>query len=697
MAMANVSSERGWIRGRASADLDQRFRNALIAAGPPLLFGLRMWASVCLALYVAFWLQLDNADWAGTTAFIVSQPQLGASLRKGWYRMIGTVVGATMVVVFTGFFPQDRVAFLGALALWCAVCAFGSTVLRNFASYAAALAGYTTVIVAADTLGATGGPSPDVFMLAVMRASEICVGIVSAGVVLAGTDLGSAPRGLAELVAALGAEIAGRFSVMLARAGVGELPPTQSVRRELTRRVVALDPIIDQALGEASQLRYHSRILQQAYHGLFASLDGWRCVATRLELLPHEVARKEAAAIRRNLPPELRLATEAGGAARWTDDPVGLQHACDRAARSLRALPANTPSLRLLADQTAKLLGGISQVLAGLALLVDAPSRSFERDRGFRLSVPDFLPAFVSAARALLAIGAVELLWIVTAWPSGAVAVLFTAVLVLLFSPRGDAAYPSAIAFVVGTVVCIALTAIIKFAVLPGLETFAALCAVLGLYLVPVGFGLARARQPAVLGGLTAVGIGFVPLLQPANQMTYDTSQFYNTSLALFAGSAAAALAFALLPAPSPALRTRRLLAFAVRDLRRCAISPSVPEQDGWERRMYGRLAALPEQTRPLQLGQLLAAFAVGSEVIRLRRIAPALALGSALDAALAALARGDSATMRLWLAQLDHQLAARADSEAQASLALRARASILVLAEASARHSDYFDSGADA
>jgi uncharacterized membrane protein YccC len=281
MAMANVSSERGWIRGRASANLDQRFWNALIAAGPPLLFGLRMWASVCLALYVAFWLQLDNADWAGTTAFIVSQPQLGASLRKGWYRMIGTVVGAAMVVVFTGFFPQDRVAFMVVLALWCAVCAFGSTVLRNFASYAAALAGYTTVIVAADTLGATGGPSPDVFMLAVMRASEICVGIVSAGVVLAGTDLGSARRGLAELVAALGAEIAGRFSVMLARAGVGELPPTQPVRRELTRRVVALDPVIDQALGEASQLRYHSRILQQAYHGLFASLDGWRCCRTR--------------------------------------------------------------------------------------------------------------------------------------------------------------------------------------------------------------------------------------------------------------------------------------------------------------------------------------------------------------------------------------------------------------------------------
>ena len=55
--------------------------DALRIAGPPLLFGLRLWASVCLALYVAFWLELDNAFWAGTTAAIVCQPNLGSSLR----------------------------------------------------------------------------------------------------------------------------------------------------------------------------------------------------------------------------------------------------------------------------------------------------------------------------------------------------------------------------------------------------------------------------------------------------------------------------------------------------------------------------------------------------------------------------------------------------------------------------------------
>ena len=78
--------------------------------GPPMLFGVRLWASVCLALYIAFWLELDNPVWAATSAAYVCQPHLGASLRKGWYRMVGTVVGAMVIVVLTACFLQERAA-----------------------------------------------------------------------------------------------------------------------------------------------------------------------------------------------------------------------------------------------------------------------------------------------------------------------------------------------------------------------------------------------------------------------------------------------------------------------------------------------------------------------------------------------------------------------------------------------------------
>src|ERR1700686_3877335 len=107
----------------ASPRLGGNLTDALTAAGAPLLFGIRLWASVCLALFVAFSLDLDNPFWAGATAAIVCQPQLGASLRKGWFRMIGTLVGAIAIVVLTACFPQERAAFLVCLALWGAACA----------------------------------------------------------------------------------------------------------------------------------------------------------------------------------------------------------------------------------------------------------------------------------------------------------------------------------------------------------------------------------------------------------------------------------------------------------------------------------------------------------------------------------------------------------------------------------------------
>ena len=176
---------------------------------PALLYGVRLWAAVCLALFVAFWLELDSPSWAGTSAAIVCQPVLGASLRKGWFRLVGTVVGAIAAVVLSACFPQSRAGFLLGLALWGGVCALVATLLRNFASYAAALAGYTAAIIAGDELGAVGGANGDAFNLAVARGTEICIGIVCAGLVLAMTDLGGARRRLATLLASLSADIAG--------------------------------------------------------------------------------------------------------------------------------------------------------------------------------------------------------------------------------------------------------------------------------------------------------------------------------------------------------------------------------------------------------------------------------------------------------------------------------------------------------
>ena len=660
---------------------------ALRAVGPPLLFGLRLWASACLALYVAFWLELDNAYWAGTTAAIVCQPHLGASLRKGWFRMIGTVVGAVAIVVLTACFPQDRAAFLVSLALWGAGCALVATLLRNFAAYAAALAGYTVAIIASDELGAVGGLNGQAFTLAVTRASEICIGIVCAGVVLAVTDFGGARRRLATLFAALSAEITRRFNGNLSPAGL-EFPDTQPVRRELIRRVISLDPVIDEAIGESSRLRYHSPILQRAVDGLLAASAGWRTVAVHLMRLPYEQAQREADIVLRTLPQELRAAPLQCELTRWIADPTCLRQMCEASVRALVALPAGTPSLRLLADQAAEALAGMSHALNGLALLVDDPARPVPRRGGLRLRVPDWLPALVNAGRAFVAIGAVELFWIVTAWPNGAGAIEFAAIVVILLSPRADQAYAAAMSFTAGIGLAIVFAAIITFAVLPNTETFAAFSLAIGLVMVPAGALIAQPWQTAMFTALAA--FGFLSLVAPANPMSYDTQQFYNSALAIVAGAGAGALSFRLLPPLSPAFRTRRLLALTLRDLRRLATGPIPRTSDDWEGRVYGRLSALPDEAQPLQRSLLMAALSMGTEIIQLRRIACQMDLGSELDAALDAVASGDSGIATARLARLDQALAARPSANA-----LRARGLILAISEALTQQASYFDAGA--
>jgi uncharacterized membrane protein YccC len=667
--------------------------NAARALGPPLLFGLRLWASVCLALYVAFWLQLDNAYWAGTSAAIVCQPHLGASLRKSWFRMIGTVVGAVVIVVLTAVFAQNRFGFLVGLALWGGACALVTTLLRNFAAYAAALAGYTAAIVASDQLGATGGPNGQAFMLAVYRVSEIWIGIVCAGIVLAGTDFGDAPRRLAAQFAALAAEIAKGFRSSLALAGLSSSDTLQPVRRELIRRVIALDPIMDESLGESSRLRYHSPLLQGAIDGLFHALAAWRSAEVRLSRLPKDVARQESDAILRSIPAELRSAAQAGQATPWIEDPSGKRAECDAAVRALRALPPGSPSLRLLAAHAANLLAGFAAVLDGLALLVADPVR-IRSPRRMTLHVPDWLPALVNGGRAFVAIGAIEVFWIVTEWPNGALAITFTAVAVILLAPRADAAYAQAVRFTIGVALAAVCAAIIQFAVLPLWVSFAGFSMAMALYLVPVGMLVAQASSPATSTLFTAMSGNFVPLLAPTNQMSYDTVQFCNSALAIVVGCGVAALSFRLLPPLSPAFRVERLLELTLRDLRRLVTANVGRLPADWQGRIYKRLVVMPDEAEPLQRAQLLTALSLGRNIIALRRVAAQRGLASDLDAALEPFAQGNSAAAVAELERLDRRLTSPTESDPQTLLILQERARILLICDVLMEHRAYFDGG---
>src|SRR5258708_38160821 len=112
-------------------------------------------------------------------------------------------------------------------------------------------------------------------MIAIPRASEICIGLICAGIVLAGSDFGGARRRLAAQLASISAEITGRFARTFLLVGPGQAE-TRPARRDLVRRVIALDPVIPAALGEASALRHHSPVLPAAPGGPLARPAGRR-------------------------------------------------------------------------------------------------------------------------------------------------------------------------------------------------------------------------------------------------------------------------------------------------------------------------------------------------------------------------------------------------------------------------------------
>jgi uncharacterized membrane protein YccC len=632
--------------------------SALRTALPAVLYGLRLSASVILALFVAYELELENAFWAGTSAAIVCQPSLGASLRKGWFRAVGTMVGAVAIVVLTALFPQNRFGMLASLILWCGLCGFMATILRDFAGYAAALSGYTAAIVFADALNAP----TDTFTLAVERGTEICLGIVCAGLVLTLTDFGDARR---RLGLAFADAIATVTSGLAATLSAGpDFAAIRGARRALVARVVVLHTSIDEAIGESSELRSRRRTLQAGAEGLFSAIASWRGVANHLERAADDRLGETARSL---------LALLSG----TTASPVD-------AVRPLLRTSASDMDTRFLIDNLARALLALQHAIEALGLIQGSRVRVRPPPRG-RFLVPDILPAIVNGLRVAVALAIVVLIWIETAWPSGPTMVIFTAVGVILFSPRDAQAYPLVLGFAIGTTLAAGLAAVVNFAVLPTLDGFLALSLVLAAVLTPLG---AISTGSFWQAGFIGMAMNFVPLLAPSNEPVYDPASFLNSALGIVAGTIAAAGAIRLMPPLSPGYRTRRLLALTLRDMQGLAAGRRGLDRRAWTNLVSQRLGALPPEATLEQHAQLITTLSIGDAVIYLRRPHD-LAERASLERALAALAAGDVATSRAWFRRFGVAEAGR--PEGARPTVMRCRVAAALIIDALDQHTAFF------
>jgi uncharacterized membrane protein YccC len=651
---------RSSIHARWSAALSPQ-TEARRAEGAAVLFGLRLWASVCLALYTAFWLQLDDPYWAATSAGIVAQTGLGASLRKGRFRAFGTVIGGIAIVILVAVLPQNHLALLVSLALWGAACGWFATILPNFGGYAAALAGYTTAIVFASIIS---NPQ-DVFMHAVWRVTEIGIGILSATLVHSLTDFGHARASLARALADIGRGIASGLTQTLQPGCDWE--ELRTARRGLIQRAIALDATIDEAVGEPSNLRRQAGVLYTAQEAVFVALSAWRGIANHLSALPGQQAIEIDAAL---LPGLAKLAD-----CEWADG----QRVALEISRLESRIVANTAmadvSARLVVDSIVRALQALEHVANALVLT----TRSGEgATTGWtpRPRVPDVLPPVLNGVRIFLALLFAEVFWIVTDWPDGPTLITFTAIGVILFSARAEAAFAGAVEFTIGCAGASVVAVILNLAILPAVPSdFLGLAVVLSLVLVPLGMLAAGSwHKTAFVAMVTNV----MPILAIQNEPSYEATRVFNTAIAVFAGTALAAIAIRLVP-PLPATkRVQRLLALTLRDLRGLLVGRRRFTQAVWVRLVSQRLAVMPLQASLEERAQLLAALSVGEAAISLLGARRQASAGRALDQAFADLGEANIAAAREELTRFSAQQFARAEVESQREMQAAVQATLI-------------------
>ncbi|MCB4767658.1 FUSC family protein [Ancylobacter sp. Lp-2] len=599
----------------------------VVRLNPRLLFGARLAASVCTALYITYFLELQNSFWAATTAAIVCQPNLGASLRKARFRVIGTIVGALVMVQLYAVFPQQRDILMLSLALWCGVCGFAVVMLRNFASYAAALAGITATIIFADSLT---NPS-NAFFLSVIRVGEIGIGIGAAGLVMLLTDFGTASRQLANTLQQTTEQLVGGFLETLMRAD--DTPELQAARRNLTRALGSLDTQVDATIGESSFFRSRTGNLQRMMATLVSALVAWRNVGNRLARHDGELS------VTSIVVPLLQRVD----VSLIRSDPRRLQRICREVVGEFRTIASTDSTSCLLVDASRDVAISLADLVDCIVLLSD---REGDRLMGpaAPLVVADPLPAILNGVRVFSAVLVTCVFWVFTAWPNGSFAVVFAAIGTLVFGSFGDQARALAKDYAIGSALMAVLGGGLYFAILPSLSTFPALMTVLVMLFVPLGVLQAGKWHSVVFLAMSVVSL---PLLGVGNPILYSAADYFNLVVAIVFGTVVGTMFFVVMPVPRPEIRARRLEALALRDFRRLAQGRWPHALATWTALLTRRIEALPPQATLEVAGNITALLALGQAVIYLRQAIPRGPAGTSLSQALVELAESRLATAR--------------------------------------------------
>ncbi|AYK24868.1 FUSC family protein [Pseudomonas aeruginosa] len=596
--------------------------------GVAWVFVFKALLTASLALWLAYRLELPQPSTVLVTVFIVMQTQSGQVLAKSFYRIVGTLIGLSVMVTLIALFAQERVLFLACLALWVGLCTAGAARYRDFRGYACVLAGYTATMIG---IPATAHPE-GAFMAALWRVLEISLGILCTGTVSAiflpqtsGAALRNTLYGRFRDFAGFAAE---GLQGSLDGERFGELSArfvAQSVGLENLRSATTFeDPHMRLRSGRLIRLNNEFMVMTSRFHGLHRLLERLRGRGAQnvLEVLAPCLAELAGllAPIRERTPTDADAARLAERIEAYK--PELMQNIRQARQRLVEQRPGENDLLDF--NTAAELAFRFTDDLHNYALThASLAEHHHAREQWKESFVARANPvaALVAGARSALMIGLLGTFWIQTSWPHGGTFAL-TAVLISALSSTSPNPGRLSLQLTLGTLAGACTGLFVLLYLLPHVDGFPMLlCCLLPVFAV----GALLLWRPQWNGYGVGLLVWFCFASLPANMARYDALAFFNEYLALLLSMVLATVAARVILPPNRPWMWKRLehdlrerVVFAISGKSKGLVSGFESGTRDLLNQAYTFSAGRPDVQRRL-LGWMFLVLEVGQAIIELR------------------------------------------------------------------------------
>lgn len=493
------------------------------------LFSAKAFVAAMLALYIALLLDLTNPYWAVGTVYIVSHPLSGATHSKAIYRATGTMISAAGAVILVPLLVATPVLLSLAVATWVGVVLYLALLNRTPSGYVFMLSAYTMPLIA---LGAVDHPE-QIWNIALSRTEEIVLGIVCASVV----NTLVLPQRMAPIIGArmealLGAASAWTQTLFAADEEARQAMPR--MRQELIGDLGAMDALIRQMAYDAES-HMQSRHAQQFRLRMTMLVPQATSLAEAIEAL-HQVDAATPASIRVLL--EDTLAWMQAGADAAPDAPTELREALAARLHASKGTDISTVLARNALLRLRELIDLWQDALAlrhayargSDGLVPTAYYRAARLSENIRYFDHGLL--MWSAISAGLATFVAAMLWIAIGWTWGSGAVLLVAVGNCFFATVDDPR-PQLTSFLTWIIVGAVFALIYMFQVLPQMQGYWGLVAVLAPPFLIAGAFVGQPRYYMAVVLFTVLGVTYLNL---GSAYQADFIAFSNSVLAAVLG-----------------------------------------------------------------------------------------------------------------------------------------------------------------